>query len=199
MTNTPPIHSKCCDQCAKTHLTVPVAFAFCPCHQQQEKNVLTDITPERLKELEDGGAIITRIDHPKTEDEEVIQKGLDKLYGTPTESSWEEELRLGGEIIDFEGDLCRDGVQKLKAFIKAEKIKSYKNGVHDGELQARTGAWYQGYADGRIAGKQEGLKRALEVLNQYFKGLVIIPMPQLTYQSLRDALEAELSANKKPQ
>lgn len=38
---------------------------------------------------------------------------------------------LGGEIIDFEGDLRRDGIDKLKDFIVSVRQDGYKEGKHE--------------------------------------------------------------------
>lgn len=46
-------------------------------------------------------------------------------------NEWETALMLGGEIIDFEGDLRRDGIDKLKAFIVSVRQDGYKEGKHE--------------------------------------------------------------------
>ncbi len=66
---------------------------------------------------------------------------------TKETKAWEEELNLGGEIIDWEGDLRRNGIEKLEVLISslisqtkeetrreiAEQIKKLKRGLGVGE------------------------------------------------------------------
>ncbi len=51
----------------------------CPCHKEG-KNILKDISPEKLAELEENGAVITRIEEEKPKGYGVLEKVLEDSH-----------------------------------------------------------------------------------------------------------------------
>lgn len=138
MTNTPPIHSKCC-------------------WQKNNEKLL-----EALKTYP--------VDHPKTEQE-------------PTERSWEEEIARLTTKYHLSGFS-----KAIVETIKTQREAAYAKGR--GAKENITKMKWKAFDEGMEAGKQEGLKRALEIVEKMKNS----PFPNLA--GISTALEAELSANK---
>lgn len=205
--NTPPIQSECCEKCLNFGWVfggIPEAVCtnnICPCHQSN-----CDCTQTNA-----GGLVIHRRGCHLTQ------------QFKPIDALWEEELQFG-IMEDYlfaaeriaNPDEMRGHYDKLKAFIRVQREAAYAEGKDAAEFDLENLQYQTGFEEGREteklhwhkqipkvyeAGKQKGLRRALELVpkEKMDKGVNAdawsIAYDTAMYE-IRVAIEAELTANK---
>lgn len=130
--------ARCCDECQARKVLDVKSMSLgpyyccrsnCPCHQQ-EKNILTGISPAKLKELEDGGMQITKFPQEKAKEESWEEAFDSKFGGVLSVGGTESMDYFRSSIKVFIEDTLREHREELAGKVEALKKPRGLAGSH---------------------------------------------------------------------